>query len=399
MNCTDEQYSYVLSATDDGRKPKCKYVAIAKENAPTTGTRHFHAVLYFKDAQQPKVIRNKFRDMISEPCKPKATLQHQLEYISKGEDSVLEESGERPNPDPNHGRHKGGDSNAEKWERTRELARAGRLEEIDACHYITQYGNLKRIARDNVQKPDDLPLPARKVHFEWWYGPPGVGKSKAAKDLLIELYGEDGWYDKPPQNHWIGETCKAEDAWRINDFDAYKSKHLGGLLKTWAEESPFEGEVKGGGQWYRPKKIIVTSNPAPWEIWDDAHTLSAIMSRFKIVYWPEVYTPSMPKPDPRVDEIHPPWTWTYNEACKQAQLAEEEAERLRQQEIDMLREDSIPRPVLRRTEPIVDASIDWSPGLIDPISDEENRDNIRKWIQQFEDGELTRAYAPNFNFP
>jgi len=378
-NYTENQYQLVLQATDVDRKPKCKYVAISKEVGATNGVPHFHALLYFKDAHQVKVIRNKFRDMHIEPTKPKSTFKQQWEYITKtregdpGRDdpslaSPVEESGERPQDTPWKA---GNEANKEAWERTRALARENRLDEIDACHYITQYNNLKRIAKDNQPKPDPLPIPARKVYFEWWYGPPGAGKSMAAMKKLQEEFGEDNVYDKPPQVKWVGEDCKPTDAWRINDLDQYQSKHLGGLLKTWAEESPFQAEFKGGLQWLRPAKIIVTSNPPPWEIWTDAHTIDAILSRFKIVYWPTVYHPTMARPDPRVDEIHPPWTYTPPVL-------------------------TVPPPVLSRTasSSLAIVGSNWLTELRQPIPDQQNRDEITEWLRTFNDFE---ARPINYN--
>lgn len=379
MNYTDRQWNIVLESQEAGRKPKCNYVAIAREEAPTTGTKHFHALVFFKDAQFPAAIRNKFRGMNIEPCKPKATFKTQWEYISKF--SEPEERGIRPQ---DNGWKAGNDANKEAWERTRALAIEGRLEEIEACHYITQYGNLKRIAKDNMPKPEALPIPARKVFFEWWYGPPGAGKSMEAMKVLIEEFGEEYVYDKPPQVKWIGEDCKPTAAWRINDLDKFQSKHLGGLLKTWAEESPFQGEVKNSLQWFRPAKIIVTSNPPPWEIWEDNHTIDAILDRFKVVYWPNTYVPGMEKPDRRIDEIHPPW-------------------RYRAPEEEM----TIPRPVLSRTDSISFANVGssiWSSPLRPPISADLNRSEIRDWIQEFNHDAANNllepvSYAYGFNPP
>lgn len=60
-------------------------------------------------------------------------------------------------------------------------------------------------------------------------------------------------------------------------------------------------------------------------------------------------------------------------------------QRIRELEEEELRR--IPQPVLNRTEPIVaigDGDSLWSPPLQEPISEEENRENIRRWILDFE---------------
>jgi len=405
-NYTEADYEKYITATDSSRKPKCTYVAVSKE-VGASGTPHLHILMYFKDNKECKVIRNKFRGAWVEPCSPRSTFQQRWEYITKTREgdpgredislsSEVEERGERPLSKEAYAqtRKAGGDARGEQvkaeWELTRALAKEGRLEEIDAQHYVVHYNSLKRIAKDSIQKPDPLPIPARKVYFEWWYGPPGAGKSMAAWNTLSEDVGEDMVYDKPPQVKWIGEDCAPTAAWRINDLDLFQSKHLGGLLKTWAEESPFQGEVKGGLQWFRPAKIIVTSNPPPWEIWEDNHTIAAILSRFKIVYWPDTYTPDMRKPDARVDEIHPPWEYT-----------KKENERLQQQRewldltndiddyvtpdvppaITGLEDDAPARPILRRCE--ATKSI-WQPDFTNVYDADAERLKIQNWIDDYD---------------
>lgn len=378
-NYTDADYQFFLTRCDEGQKPKATYVAVSKE-VGAQGTPHLHAIVYFKDAQFPRVIRNKFRNCWLEPCFNKSTLTQQLEYLSK--ENPVEERGTRPNENPNHGRHAGGDATKAAWEVTKQLAREGRLEEIEACHYITQYNNLKRIARDAREKPRPLPDGSRKVAFEWWYGDAGAGKSKAAWKKLTDEFGEDFVFDKPPTTKWVDDSYPPTSAWRINDVDKYQSKHLGCEFKIWAEESPFRSEDKNTSTWVRPAKIIVTSNPPPWQIWDDPHTIDAILDRYKIVYWPRKYTPNMPKPDMRVDAIHPPWDYVAPVLRQPQPIAPPTPVR---DNIEDLFEEPIPPPVLRRTGSISLTNTIWNPPEVNPISAEENRENIRRWLGEFND--------------
>lgn len=370
-NYTDDDYDLFKSLVDEGKKPKCTYVAISKEVGELRGTAHLHALAYFHDAHFHKVIRKKFPRCWMEPTYPKSTLKHQLEYITKTgkyakenvPTSELEEFGDRPNEDPNHGRKKGGDTNADKWERTRALAREGRLDEIDAQHYITFYPGLKRIAADNAPLPTELPDNSRKVCFEWWFGDPGTGKSRTAKDTLIEEFGE--FYDKPPHTKWADGCTGPNVPWRINDVDP-SAKSLVGLFKLWAEEAPYYADVKNSGMWCRPPKVIVTSNYSPMDIWHEyPKDLAAIVDRYKIVWWPKNYYEGMPKGHPWIDEIHPPYVKPVEPPHT-----------------------PVPMPVLSRTANTSSFANGnfciFATEEIAPISDEENRANIHRWIQEFD---------------
>lgn len=53
-------------------------------------------------------------------------------------------------------------------------------------------------------------------------------------------------------------------------------------MKRWLDRYPFQAQVKGGYMLARPKKIVVTSQYHPSEIWDDEKTVDAIMRRVVI---------------------------------------------------------------------------------------------------------------------
>lgn len=117
-------------------------------------------------------------------------------------------------------------------------------------------------------KPSDLDA----LDNYWLYGPPGTGKSRGARTRWPGLYNK-------PLNKWWCEY-QNEDTVLLDDFSK-EHKVLGAHLKNWADHYPFVAETKGGGVTIRPKRIIITTNYKPEEIFEDEMTIEAIRRRFK----------------------------------------------------------------------------------------------------------------------
>jgi len=81
---------------------------------------------------------------------------------------------------------------------------------------------------------------------------------------------------------WDG--YQGEEVVIIDDFDKYHVKQ-GFKLKLWGDRYTFPAEVKGSARFIRPKKVIVTSNYHPKDIWEDKNTLEPILQRFEIVHF------------------------------------------------------------------------------------------------------------------
>lgn len=165
-----------------------------------------------------------------------------------------------------------GEMEKDRWETARSLAKAGRYEEVDADIYVKYYRTLKAIAGDHPPVLEDLPEMAN----EWIYGPTGTGKSRSARAL------NPGAFIKMKNKWWDGYA--GEDVVIIDDVDK-SCECLGGHFKNWIDHYPFPAETKGGRTMIRPKKIIITSNYCPGDIWSDENMLNPILRRVSLKYY------------------------------------------------------------------------------------------------------------------
>lgn len=127
-----------------------------------------------------------------------------------------------------------------------------------------------------VSKPTDLD----SLDNYWYHGLPGTGKSRGARTEWPDLYNK-------PLNKWWCEY-QAQETVLLDDFSK-EHKVLGAHLKNWADHYPFVAETKGGGITIRPKRIVITSNYTPEEIFEDQVTCEAIRRRFKFKYFEKEY--------------------------------------------------------------------------------------------------------------
>lgn len=118
------------------------------------------------------------------------------------------------------------------WDAAFQLATEGRINEIDADLRIRYYHAFKRIQQDNPTKPADI----GKLDNIWYYGEPGVGKSKRAREEL------GNYYDKPLNKWWDG--YKGEENILLDDVDKVHQV-LGHHLKRWGDHYSFPAEQKG----------------------------------------------------------------------------------------------------------------------------------------------------------
>lgn len=108
----------------------------------------------------------------------------------------------------------------------------------------------------------------------WIYGSPRVGKSFVVREMFPDLYEKS-------QNKWWDGYCN-EKYVLIDDFDK-QGECLGHLLKIWADNYRFLGEIKGGSIYIKNVALFVTSNYRIEEIFGDEKVRDAIMCRFMML--------------------------------------------------------------------------------------------------------------------
>lgn len=165
-----------------------------------------------------------------------------------------------------------GDTNKKRWAEAWELAKAGKIEEIDEEIKFRYYSTIKRIKSDYMQKPDDLD----NVCGFWFYGEAGTGKTTKARSE------NPGAFIKSRDKWWDG--YQGQEVVICDDLDKYHVS-LAGYLKDWADKWTFKAEYKGSVAWLRPKKFIVTSQYHFEEIWTDKETREALARRYEVVFF------------------------------------------------------------------------------------------------------------------
>lgn len=190
----------------------------------------------------------------------KGTFEQAIAYCEK--DGSFVEFGERP-----ANAKKKGELAKEAFERTRDLAKRGCLDEVEPEHFIKYYRTLTAIKKDYMAKPSD----ESDVTGVWYYGLAGAGKSRKARDDYPAAYFKmaNKWWDGYQNEEYV----------ILDDLDP-KHECLAHHLKIWSDRYSFIAECKGGAIHIRPKKIIVTSQYSIDDIWADEETREALHRRF-----------------------------------------------------------------------------------------------------------------------
>ncbi len=239
----------------------CRYIIYGKE-VGASGTPHLQGAVVFKSARRLPAVIKKMPGCHVEMMHGR--LEQAVEYCMK--DGDWTERGDKPKSQSEKGA-----GEKRRWKEIREAAEEGRYEDIDDEVRFKYDQNIERI-RSRALKARKLQ--DTETQHEWYWGDSGTGKSRKARTENPEAYLKmcNKWWD----GYTDQETVIIEDLDKKHDVLCHH-------LKIWGDRYPFPGEMKGSGAVIRPKKIIVTSNYHPSDIWFSDSDLQPILRRFKCV--------------------------------------------------------------------------------------------------------------------
>jgi len=246
---------------------RSSYYVAGDEIAPSSGQRHFQGYLQLKKRARRTELVKLAPCTHFEPAKGNADVNDKYcRGLSDGKtpNEIVLSAGEMKASEP-------GVAEIDVWTESRRAAERGDFAAVNDRVYCSFYGNIHAIARDHAKNPPEV----SEMNNLWIYGPPGVGKSRKARELL----GEDV-YLKMCNKWW--DTYQNQNGVLIDDFDLTHAA-LGHHIKIWADRYPFLAEIKGRTVAIRPARIVVTSNYSPEDVWADELTQQAVRRRFKVV--------------------------------------------------------------------------------------------------------------------
>lgn len=242
---------------------QCKYIIYGKE-VGASGTPHLQGFVSFDNQMTLSAAIKRLPGCHVEiAIAPDAAIDYckkDGDWTERGQWTTQKEKGK-----------KGGEKEKERWANALELAKQGRFEEIDPELYTRYRSTYQAVHAESRPEPETI---QGEMEHEWIYGPAGCGKSSKAREENPGAYIKDltKWWD----------NYEAQEVAIIDDVDKYDVK-FARMLKLWCDRYPFQAEMKGKQMLIRPRKIVITSQYSPEEIWEDEKTQDAMKRRLKII--------------------------------------------------------------------------------------------------------------------
>lgn len=254
---------------DDELNSEIQYIKGQKEIGAQTGYEHWQLLVHSRKKMTVSGMSRIFAHSNIEPSRSKAAEDYVWKEDTRVEGSQFEKGS------PIFNRNKKHD-----WDRIKDLAKEGRMEEVPSDIFLRFYPTLKRIKTDHEQ-----PCMRGPVEVRLFLGPTGTGKTYRAWDE----FGVEDTYSKIATTKWW-DGYKGQEKVIIDEFRGIVS--IGTLLR-WLDPAgyPLSLEIKGGQINAKFNKVIMTSNIHP-ELWYpelDRASKDALLRRIKIIEINEIY--------------------------------------------------------------------------------------------------------------
>ena len=241
-----------------------QYLIYGKEIAPTTNTPHLQGYIHFQHAKSLSSVIKKIPGAHVEIRR--GTVDQAIEYCKK--EGAYTEVGAKPK-----NQKEKGELGAAAYEEAWQLAKAGKIEEIQAglrTRYFRTYISIGHHYRAAC-------LSNQVLSNQWYWGETGTGKSRSARALYPLAYVKNlnKWWDG-----YDGQDTVIIDEWSPDHG------MLASYLKIWSDHYPFRAEVKGSSMMIRPTRIIITSNYSITECFKTMSDILPISRRFEEIHFP-----------------------------------------------------------------------------------------------------------------
>lgn len=237
---------------------------LGQREVASTGTPHCQFLVYFANNVKATTLVSKMKPhkIFWGKGKPAAAAEDIITYVTKLETAIPDskfEFGKKP---------KINSSKEELFQETLDLVKKGSIREVNAEHLVKYTGNLLKLEGLFSQ-----PYEADHLRGIWFYGPPGAGKSRAARAVA----NGQPFYDKPQSKWW--DLYKGQKYVILDNLDR-GGECLFHYLQIWSDRYSFVAEFKGGALYPQHDWFIVTSNFLPEDLWTDKEVLGSIRRRF-----------------------------------------------------------------------------------------------------------------------
>jgi len=263
----------------------CRYLVIGKE-VGESGTPHLQGYICYKNQRSEKGVRKDLPGAHVEVAR--GTPLQASDYCKKSDKDFFEK-GDLPKDPANQG-----EVERERWQAAYDAVERKDYDAVPVDILCTRLKSIeyaverKRAAKRKLTKLDG------DLENEWIYGPTATGKSFKARtehpDAYVKISASKWWDDYDYEDDVIIEEVGLKAADHADDF------------KQILDRFPFRAEVKGGSMLIRPKRVIITSNYHPSQIWTSSETLEPMLRRLNIIH---MVLPFRPPPPPTTPGLAP----------------------------------------------------------------------------------------------